>query len=49
MDLMIQLNEEHINVNKITKGRIKCREKNRFNVALLIENHQCKELLIINL
>ena len=31
-------NKWRININKINNGKIKCKEKNRFNVALLIEN-----------
>ena len=39
-DLMILLsvNKWRITINRIINGKMKCKEKNRFKVALLIEN-----------
>ena len=31
-------NKWRITMNRITNGKMKCKEKNRFNVTLLIEN-----------
>ena len=36
--LSVKQINEGLTMNRITNGKMKCNEKNRFNVALLIEN-----------
>ena len=36
--ILLSVNKWRITINRIINGKMKCKEKNRFKVALLIEN-----------